>query len=95
MRNWPIVILELTLHAGERWMRPIPDLDPVVAPATAVDALAVLRDQQPRECFPKGIRNDRSSQVLLVVAYRDRDNGMVPDSSSGILAGAVLMVRVR
>jgi hypothetical protein len=36
---------KLIPHAGERWMRPVLDLDPVAASTAPVGALTVLRDQ--------------------------------------------------
>ena len=36
-------LTELILHAGERWMLPVLDLDPVPEPAAAIGALAMLR----------------------------------------------------
>ena len=42
----PRILAELILHAAERWMVPVLDLDPTVAAAAAIGALAMLRDQR-------------------------------------------------
>ena len=55
------IALELTLHAGKRWMLPVLDLDPAIRPAAAVDALAVLGNHtlQSRQAgVPEQVRAD-------------------------------------
>ena len=50
----PTCALERILHPAEGWMAPVLDLDPAVASPTAVDALAVFRNQafEPGPFFP-------------------------------------------
>ena len=52
---------ELILHAGERWMLPVLDLDPSIRPAAAVGTLAVLANhalQAHQAGVPEQVRAD-------------------------------------
>ena len=53
--------LKLIPHTGERWMRPMFDLDPAIEPAGAIAALAVFRNRafEPHQAgVPEQVRTD-------------------------------------
>ena len=59
--------LKLIPHTGERWMRPMFDLDPAIEPAGAIGALAVFRDQtfEPHQAgVAEQVRADPCSKSL-------------------------------
>ena len=63
--------LKLILHTGERWMRPMFDLDPAIEPAGAIGALAVFRDQT-FEPHQAGVAEQvRADLALLEIAQED------------------------
>ena len=63
--------LKLIPHTGERWMRPMFDLDPAIEPAGAIGALAVLRDHALQPHQTSVAEQVRANLALLEVAQED------------------------